>query len=315
MRRERWQVVPFLLWVFVGWELLGLWGCQSSSPTSPSYRLSWVECERTWKWGEETYRRISVKWEGRSISPPESLIAYIFNTSDTVSFSLWDDGSSRIITSESFSRDRSEDLWFGDHIYTRAINALFAPSPGLYTLTISPPSEPMLFNLSTSLMVRSNNFPVILQWSHPDSFFSGFGGTVSATISDSEGQGDIIRVEWVVLKDRPLRDLWALRPLSDTLWIGDISPAIGMGTHTGAYPSFLRVADQWMVGKGLWVTSDTQRVWLENLPPQITSVTGPETLWVGEEDTIRFQYLLHVKDPQTTEDLDSLLLTIWDTSR
>jgi hypothetical protein len=79
---------------------------------------------------------------------------------------------------------------------------------------------------------------------------------------------------------------------------------------TGNYRTYPLVADRYLSERDQFVQGDPQLIWIENAPPSIDTVVGPDTVWIPLGDTVIFSYDIRVSDPQTAEDLDSLLMTI-----
>lgn len=274
-----------------------------------------MECDAIWVLGDLSFKRVAVSIEGTFYPPPDSLSGFIISRAETTTFTLWDDGSALPLTPLPFTETRSGDLWPGDGVYSRTLNSLFAAAADTYELQITLPTSPRERAISKKVTVRTNTPPLIISWSSPESLYSGDSAEVIAQLTDEDGFADITHSEWVLLKARPIASTWALRTSTSPQWKAVLSPAAAAATPTGSYPSFLRIADRWMSQRGEWVTSDTHRVWVENSPPSISYVLGPDTIWLGAHDTIRFQYTIGVEDLQTALDLDTLFLTISDTSR
>jgi len=58
------------------------------------------------------------------------------------------------------------------------------------------------------------------------------------------------------------------------------------------------------------VIGSSQSIWLENLPPSIVEVTGPDTVWVYPTETDTIQFDIRCDDDQSVLDLGQLELLL-----
>ncbi len=318
--RRRFVFNVFLLLAVAALILILFIGCNGS--TDPVVNnpagVSVVELDSIWVFESERMVRVSI--QVRPFEPADTTMLCQINSGEGAGshFRLYDDGNyGRWQDSEGFADSLSGDIAPNDGIFSRRINSNFAARPGEYHLSFilergAPPDT-----LYKDIIVRENSPPVFLLHTEPDSVASGsIIDTFHTQTLDSDGFGDIQNSELILFRDDfPTQDIsiFEMERTTDSTWRWISEPFLAAGAATGVYSMAYRIQDYYLSQLDEFVYSDTFACRLENLPPQILEVTGPDTVWLpeSEEDTITFDYSIQAVDDQTPKDLDTLYLEMY----
>ena len=306
--------------------LIILTGCTDSttdptpSPIPPTLEV--VEMDSIWVLNSPTMRRVSVKVASSSPVDGRSMICRISGEGVSTGFKLYDDGGhGEWADAPEFADNLSGDLAPNNAVFSRRINARFTDHMGDYTFSFvlyGGSSDPA----RSTVTVRSNSPPVIVNWEAPDSIRSGDEGLLFyATVSDSDGIEDIVSV--LLVNERKHGSAIPMTSNDNIHWEWRNTFDVSAGLPTGSYGFRIRVADLVLNQADTCVKSDSKFCWLENLPPEVSDIVGPDTVWLpAEGDTNYFAYTIIVSDDQRPTDLDSLILilsredtiVVWDTT-
>ena len=296
-------------------------GCSESStepkPAQPSINL--IRLDSDWIYDSDLMRKISVRINVADYGDL-AISCQIKGASNQIKqFKLYDDGGAGIWKdSNEFADSLSEDTVPGNGVFSRKINSLFADDTGEYIFTFIVSNPDYNDSLSINVTVRENSPPEFISHSEDDSVFSGgIGDIFRITLSDVEGHEDISNAEVVVFRSDPPSNNTAyfeMDRIADDRWSWNDKATISKGLTTGDYAVAYRAQDAYLSQISEWTYSDTFSVWLENLPPTITSVEGKDTVWLpqAEDDIVLFDYKINIKDDQSPTDLDTLYLTLLD---
>ena len=128
-------------------------------------------------------------------------------------------------------------------------------------------------------------------------------------VIESTGLNAIVRVELLLGEWFDRQHLMTYR--GENTWeLGSSSVAARL--HTGEHPFYIRVYDHYLNQIHQPVESEHYRVWLENLPPRVTEVAGPDTVWLPETGSDTLEYRIIVTDDQGVGDLGGLELVLYD---
>ena len=295
-------------------------GCSKSShkPDPPVSGLSLIQLDSVWVYNSELMRKVVVRAENIDLTNRTILGMIVAENGDSLQFRLYDDGNEGDWNdADQFAAGSSGDIVPGDFVFARQINSQFADNTGEYSFsfTLSESNSPEL--LITEILVRHNSPPDFISHSEDDSVFSGgFGDIFTVTLADAEGQGDIVGSEVVIFRSTPPSGNASYFDMHRSLnnqWSWNDKAPISTGLMTGVYPAAFRAQDKYLHQIDGWAYSDTFSVWLENLPPSITSVEGPDTIWIPRQggDTVYFDFSVIVEDDQGVTDLDTLYLNLF----
>ncbi len=218
---------------------------------------------------------------------------------------LYDDGG--------VEHPESGDVVAFDDIYSRKILPdQLGLQEGEYSLYVEAVSqdEKVLESEFSALSIFENNMPELSSFSFPDSIPAGMAPMqASFTVDDEDGLEDI---QWVLIE--------GVRPGKSTVMFQDTVPNPGENNNVLE----LEVDSSYSVGRegeyelaffaedraGGRSDKEKKIVFLENTPPQITSVIISDTLFLpppgsSEIDTVRAS----IKDSQSLEDIKSATFT------
>ncbi len=306
--------------------LIILIGCAESttdpapSPIPPMLEV--VEMDSIWVLNSTTMRRVSVKVASPSPVDGRSMTCRISGEGVSTSFRLYDDGGhGKWDDAPGFADNLSGDLAPSNAVFSRRINARFTNMDGEYffSFTLDGGSSDTAEVIVT---VRSNSLPVVEYREAPDSILSGREGlSFYATVTDSDGIEDIVSV--LLINERKHGSAIPMTSNDNIHWKWRNTFDVCAGLPTGSYGFHIQVADLCLDQVDEYVESDSKSCWLENLPPEVSEVVGPDTVWLpAEGDTNYFAYTIIVSDDQGPTDLDSLILVlsredtviVWDTT-
>lgn len=269
----------------------------------------------------EELHRISVRISPKEDAENREMKCLIRGGEVTTEFQLYDDGGfERWGNASEFADSISGDYIADNGVFTRLINSLFTNIDGGFDFTFSVSGENPPDAVTKSVdVIFWNPHPEIKSIDFPDSLKSGEDSLIFATIiTDDNGQDDIVQVDLLCLdSEQYISDekSYAMNALNDSVFEWKCEPNVAAGLPTGNYPFLVRAMDAYQKQNHEHVVSDMNYVWLENLPPFITDVVGPDTVWLPETGSKTFEYTISVDDDQGFTDLDSLLLELWDPER
>lgn len=303
--------------VFILVVLILTTGCPKDSPLPIQIQtgLEIVELDTIWVRGSNHMNQVSVRITPVEQSVDREMRCFITGGLSSMHFRLYDDGNfGRWIDSEGFTDTLSGDQVPGDGIFSRRVSSAFTSRDGTYLFTFAASDSPPPDTVEATVTVRLNSPPVILSYEAPDSIYSGGADLdFSAVVLDAEGSDDITEVEMFLIPMGHSASADTIHPFSridDTTWSWKSRPEIAVGMTTRYYLTSARAADRYLAQIQDWSYSDTTIIWLENLPPGITSVEGPDTIWIPPDDTttIFFEYSIAVIDDQGIADQHHLHL-------
>jgi hypothetical protein len=298
--------------------VLFLIGCHhKDNPVQPTETFRIVAVDSLWVLNAEQFHRIVVGVSQTDNAESRSMICQISGGQTSTHFRLYDDGGfGRWHDSQGFADTLSGDQAPGDGLYTRMVTSKFTQTVGDYELSfyfLPPPYSPD--TVKTTIHVRVNRSPQIQGFHKPDSIHSGVSDSLfSASVFDSNGVDDIVSVKLVRLGEGGrVRELqFPMISSNGSTWTWPSIPSIATGLPTGMHYFTVRAADRILAQSNGFVESDSAFCWLENLPPRIISVLGPDTVYIPTGDTVYFHYTIDVRDDQGIHDQDSLLLILSD---
>ena len=259
--------------------------------------------------GSPRYQLMAVKLYPIDDAAGGELFCLIQGEDVSTHFRLYDDGGFTVHSDNlGFADSLSGDRVPGDGVFARCISSRFTEREGEYLLTFSLPDSFGVDSLYATLTVRRNSEPDITGFTAPDSIPSGESSDFTALVGDQDGLNDVAQVE-VVRLDGGVR-AWQMTRQDSLLWRWQGEPGIAAGIPTGSYPFVVRAQDYYLTLTGDFIASNVASVWLENLPPVVVSVDGPDTVWIPANDTVLFDYRIKVRDGQGVADLDSLMLKL-----
>lgn len=233
-------------------------------------------------------------------------------------FKLYDDGSNGVWKdSEGYADSISGDIAPDDGIFTRRIKSRFAVNTGNYRFSFALEGLPPPDTLYVNVTVRQNSPPEFVDIFIPAEIISGSqSDTFQTMMYDQDGWDDIVSVLMVLERqDFTFHDeiRFPLSRDNDSVWTWVVEPQIAVGLHTGEYPICFEAFDYKGSQGTIGVHSDTSYCLLENLPPIISEIEGPDTVWIPTHpDSINlFRFIINVTDDQTVLDLDSLYLDMY----
>lgn len=261
--------------------------------------------------------RIVIRVEPPELAEDRTMYCQISGGHVSTHFRLYDDGSlNRVEDNIRFADTSSHDQAADDGLFTRWINSRFTVNSGDYLFTFFLTGVPPPDTIRVTVTVQPNSSPGISSFTLPDSINSGNHGQLfTATVFDEEGFSDVVEVHLNRYNSISLSTSAATYNMSrtnDSTWTWGNTPGIAVGVSTGY--SYYTVTAFDFIGLilGDSVESQPDSCWLENLPPHIISVEGPEEVILPEVDSTKFHYIITVSDDQGNYDLDSLLLILSD---
>ncbi len=234
--------------------------------------------------------------------------------SGSAMFYLYDDGGTGYHDdSIGFADTSSGDSDAGDGIFSRRVSSAFTHSSGIFKFTFSLPDSINTDTAKVDVTVRQNSSPVVLSQVIPDSVYSGSRDSLfSAVIIDPDGITDVVSAELFLTYEHIG---FPMNQLNDSTWEWYAEPYLASGLKTDTYQMVIQAFDR--AGSSSWSgfgSGESDSCWLENQPPSIWSINGPDTIYIPEAGDELFHYVISVKDDQTVTDLDSLLLIMRDNS-
>jgi len=299
-------ILSLLCW-FTG---ITLTGCQDSAPTpTPSITPTAVlSTDSVWLLNTGMIHRVTVKITPGESGDGRTVTGIITGYGISASFRLADDGGlNKLIDAPAFADSASGDDDAHDGIFSRRLTSRWAATEGDYRLAVAVSGSPLIDTLVVTVKVRLNQPPEIHSITFPDSIHSGVKDLQFRTvISDPDGISDLASVKLIKYRTATTEMGYDMFRQNDSLWLYKNRPEIAQWLPTGWIEFRVRAQDTF----GNQTESPLDSVWLENNPPAIVSVSGPDTVAVPPSDSIHFYYFVSVKDDQGFGDLDSLLLTI-----
>ncbi|MDP8240284.1 MAG: hypothetical protein P9X24_14440 [Candidatus Hatepunaea meridiana] len=296
-------------------SILILNGCPGPSeptPTPPPERDMTATIDTIWVVGSEQWHTIMVRVNPPTPTYGREMLCQIRSEGLSTHFRLYDDGSlGRWFDAAGFADYISGDQLPDNGVYTRRVNSLFTGHEGEYSFKFGLSDGEPPDSLEIIITLRYNSTPEISELSYPDSIYSGEDSLIfSAIVIDPEGEDDIAFVEVVNLDLQ--NTVYPMTRLDDSTYVWYNESHIAAGLPTGLHPFVIRAADHYLNQSQDAVSSNTLPIWLENLPPQIIEIAGPDTVELPVEGTKTFEYTIIVSEDQDFSDLDSLLLEIRD---
>ncbi len=288
-------------------------GCDGNDPIfipPVEYGLT-VTMDSLWILGSSKKHQIKVEVQPKDIPQGSRVRCQISNAS---MFYLYDDGGvDPIGDSNGFADTLSGDSNAGDGVFTRYVTSLFTVEPGEFIFTFSLPDSIHLDTARVTLTVRANSSPTVVFYTIPDSLPSGSSGSlIEAELQDPDGLDDVAFAELFLPRQRIS---FPLSQVNDSTWQWLHEPYVGRGLQTDRYPVMVRAFDYAGASSQGWDQGRSDYCWIENLPPIVRNVEGPDTVYLPEEGERLFDYIVTVEDEQTALDLDELMLVMLDDSR
>ncbi|NQT35149.1 hypothetical protein HQ587_08165 [bacterium] len=297
--------------------LLLLSGCSDpiSTPIPDPHEkgLNAVVLDSIWIVNSEWMHTISISVYPPNIAAGREMLCQIRSEQVSTHFRLYDDGSyGRWEDAAGFADSISGDQIPGNAVYTRRINSLFAIHEGEYHFLFALSGGEPPDTLEMIITLSNNSLPQIFDIEYPDSVLSGvMADPFNVVVADSNGLDDIVRVELLLGEWFDRQHLMTYG--GENTWeLGASSVAARL--PTGEHPFCIRVYDHYLNQIHQPVASDYYTVWLENLPPRVTEVAGPDTVWLPETGSDTFEYRIIVNDDQGVGDLGGLELVLSDTA-
>ncbi len=308
--------------IFIWFSAMWFSGCDESNPVPPVFipqELRIVELDSVWAYQSPRMQRIAVKMSVFEASADRDMLCLIttplgsthhFRMHDDGGYGVWEDALG-------FADSLTGDASPGDGVYSRRISAKFAAQTGHYLFRFVLENSPPPDTIQAIVNVRESSDPAIVRFSYPDSLPSGADNrNFILETADPEGNLDVSDAELVLFRTTPPRANYApfsFPRVADSLWAMTSKPEMAVGLSTGTYPLCVRIRDYYHKQHGDWIWGDTTFIFLENRPPRVLDVTGPDTVALppmGSPDTLVFFYYTRVHDDQTPYDLDSLHVRI-----
>jgi len=299
--------------------LIFVLGCENNStepePHHPSLKL--IQLDSVWVLNSERLQNVTVEAENIISGDVTVLCIIQDNSNQNSQFMLYDDGNAgRWENSNEFADSLSGDSVPGDGVFSRRITSNFAADIGEHTFTFILNTDNFADTISALALVRNNSPPEFVSHTEDDSVFSGgVGDNFTIALSDIDGNVEIANADVVIYRSSPPSEdaaYFEMDRIADDQWSWNDKATISVGLATGDYSVAYRAQDNYFSQIEEWTYSDTFSVWLENLPPTITSVEGEDTVWIPQSssDTISFDFTITVEDDQSVTDLDTLHLTL-----
>lgn len=307
--------VPRVIALFlIAVALFATVGCDDGNPPivvpNPKYGLN-VTMDTLWILGSSKRNRITVDVNPKDI-PANSRVRC--QVSNAAMFYLYDDGGlDPIGDSNGFADTLSGDADAGDRVFTRYVNSMFTVNSGTYIFTFSLPDSVNRDTVRVTVNVRTNSSPTVVSYTIPDSLPSGSSGSlIEGVVLDPDGLSDIASVELFFPFERIS---YPLSQTNDSTWQWLHEPYVAKRLQTDNYPVMIRAFDYTGSSSQGWNQNNGDYCWIENLPPSVRSVEGPDTVYLPQEGELFFSYTITIDDDQTPQDLDILTLTMLDGTR
>lgn len=280
--------------------------------------LEIVEIDTMMVLASDRMHRIEVRVIPMQLGRGREMICLIDRGLAVAEFKLYDDGGyGRWNDAAEFADSISGDHQQDNGVFTRRINSLFADAEGNYrfTFTLSGDRRPDSQQQVIYILFR-NSTPQISSIEYPDSIGSGMNDIpFSAVVIDSNGRNDLVSVNLVLreIESQPLPSKeFSMTMMDDSTWAWLSEPSITAQIPTGICFFNIQAADRLLSQTNEFVESNPFEVWLENLPPAVIEVAGPDTVMLPDEGEKDFDYVISIMDNQGVTDLDSLLLELSD---
>jgi hypothetical protein len=283
-----------------------------STPTLPPTGLSVVEMDSLMVLNSLQSHRLAIKVYPANLAVGREMRCQIRGGLVSTHFMLYDDGGfGRWNDALGFADSVSGDAIPGDGIYTRTISNQFTMSAGDYPFSFALNGIPPPDTLEVIVKVRANTPPSVSALIAPDSILSGVSGLeFEAVIADPDGYGDVRAARLYRLVNDLPQNIIQMTRLDSLAWNWSSTPDIAAGTPSGYYRFVVEAQDYYLERMQEWAPGTSDSCWLENLPPSVSSVAGPDTVWIPPQDTVSFYYVISVRDDQGNGDLKSLELDI-----
>ena len=282
-------------------------------PDQQEKGLKAVQLDSIWIVNSEQMHTISISVNPPSIAAGREMLCQIRSEQVSTHFRLYDDGSrGHWEDAAGYADSISGDQVPGNAVYTRRVNSLFTRHEGEYHFLFALSGGEPPDTLEKIITLSNNSLPLIVDLAYPDSIWSGvMADLFNVVVNDSNGFDDIVRVELLLGEWFDRQHLLTYRGVNT--WELR-SSSVAARLPTGEHPFYIRVYDHYLIQINQPVESDHYTVWLENLPPRVTEVVGPDTVWLPETGYDTFEYRIIVNDDQGVGDLGGLELVLLDTS-
>ncbi len=311
MRKSLFLALPFLLAACAD---------NTVAPGSVTPAIDGIDCTQSFidTWPEPYELRLHAQLP----DPAEqeysaSVLVTHVDVGDTLEWTLLDDGDLLSLGEGVDGQlSHSGDNIPGDGIFTALIDPAFSELYGEFTLLFRLSGDDVLLASQTLAVSRNSNTPPSIDEVLVDSALaSGDTLEVSATISDEDGQDDIVAVSLLNMQTSVSWELLA----DDSQFVGYVGPEIAAGCQ-GVTQFRLEALDH-SQGSAVWDLN----IELENTPPSLSEADLELYVWGGNSswelfadssvDTMRieipsagdifvFQFRMPVADAQTLLDIE-----------
>jgi len=332
-----------LLYLVLTLLLLVVMGCvkqtdsiEELSGTSPITSISLASSDSVWVVSDSTFHTIQVQVNGDS--NPDSLWLELHADSTYMILLADDGGNLTLSTNHSWLLSNSGDLIPGDHIWSRRLQAGFAPA-GLYAVHYIAKQNAMTWTIDTHWRVVNNQPPILSGLVAPDTLQSGEDSLLEVSVIDpdtgiSNGitsvQASVRTMLNVELQNYPLTAVggnqhWRLvMPYS--------FPSTLPRDSTGNYNFIITATDVFGATSNL-----SRSVYLVNRPPSVDTISLSAARYVGgvaytdsvlanpttilfdstsaRVDSVLFVFRVVADDPQSSFDVKSANVSLRRNSR
>ncbi|GBE29245.1 MAG TPA: hypothetical protein ENH10_05450 [Bacteroidetes bacterium] len=325
--------------------LFGLIGCDETGPVDPEPidnvlvtedLIDSVNVPEFWVLGSEEFRQVTFSFaltqeQKDAINYGDYSPAVVWvsirdqDGSEVAGFMIRDDGGALPdVLHPGFVHANSGDLVPNDFIFSNQINAGFTTIEGVYTFEVSvwgmiPPgmSAPDVIPppiVVVSVTVSANEAPVFGEVSLPDNLNAGFDvqqWTLEVTDPDEEvSEDEVVEVMVELLANDISYREFLFAQLNSSTWIFTADSTFAAGLLTADYTMSVTATDKFnQVSEPL-----EHAVWIENLAPELMSLSAPDTTQQpGPDDPPNvYTFTLDVTDSQGQGDIESVYYTVLD---
>lgn len=298
-------------------------GCENGTEPIYGYTpgISAKTLNLLWVFESEVHHQVEIQVSPPGLAADKTMMCLIKGESGgIIHFRLYDDGGLGTWNdSEGWADSKSGDTVPGDAIFSRRINSKFAARRGDYDLTFVFTTGPPPDSLHVKVSVIENSPPVVIRHETPEFIASGSDSdTFIAIIGDPDGFADVAHTELILFRaEQRFEGGWShpMQRIDDSTWTFVSIPSMAVGLASNReYRIVYRTVDNIMSqgNQPQWVYSDSVDIRIENLPPDIIGVTGPDTVRIPREDStyVFFNFEIEVRDDQGVNDLGTLFLSV-----
>lgn len=336
---EAWPRVLLAISLLMG-MLWAVSGCDDGvvdpePPAAVSITESMIDTINTpqfWVLGSEEFRKITLDLnvseeirEAVSNGELTEVVASFTIMPSEIPIILRDDGGTKLpaFEPEDFVHEYSGDLVPGDFRFAAQINSGFAPEAGNYKFRftvyglrnpdMTPQSESAVLTIDKDIVVSANEGPEFGEISIADSLHAGFDADMwTIEVSDpNEPSGDEVtelRVS-LIANDVTWREI-LFAPLSPPTWTFAVDSTFSAGLPTNEYQMQIVAIDRFDYPSDMVIRT----IWIENLAPELTDLTAPDTVYQpGPDDPPNvYAFTVHVEDSQGQGDIERVFYSVID---